>query len=144
MFDVKAKKDLLIERFDIHAKGEDTSTIYVYTKSGSYSGSEFVSVDWTHIHTEAYTSQGKNNKTALSVFTSPVEIKSGEIQSFYVRSDSAVWYTTCGPYGYLVVDNGDLQFFEGVGVKGASATFCDRAECLYNRIWNGVIDYKLV
>jgi len=139
-FDIMAKSDIQILRFDLHVSLTNQFIAKVFTKVGSYVGSETDSNVWTLIQEVAVTGQGISAKTSLPPLDNPVAIPAGQRQAFYVMSTGAgVRYTNGGGEGGGVGElyNSDthIDFFEGVGKSGTfGSTF-------RHHIWNGEIFY---
>jgi hypothetical protein len=140
MFTLQAKEDIDIVGFEIHArtKGKLIKAL-VYTKTGSYQGSERNAGAWNRIQISILYSNGLNALTTLPLLSSPVRISKNSQVSFYVTLETKdMRYTKGTKEGDVYVSNGDVQFLEGTGNQYPFGT-------VYSpRIFNGRIKYRVV
>lgn len=143
MFDVSTfNNQLNITGLDINTSAQAGSnvTVALYTKKGSYIGSETNASDWTLADTKTFTSAGSGNATHFDV--TDFKLGNNETFGFYVdlismdyATNSFLNYTN----GANTYKNSDLQIDAGIG-RGrgfSSASFAPRT-------WNGNIHYKKV
>merc|ERR1712226_439426 len=139
MFDIKALQDLTVTEMDVNTSASGSVSVTVYTKSGTYSGSENDSSAWTNntpILSTSVASQGRGNPTPLPAFDG-VAVASGATQAFFVVVQN-IRYTNGSTVGTLFVENSHMQFFEGIGRSGSFGS------AIYSpRVWNGAIRYTL-
>jgi len=87
MFDIKAKDDpLLIKGIDINLATSSATPIEIYSKVGSYKGSESQSNNWTLI--KSTTVFASNNGSTSINFPSIINLASNEKRSFYIKCAS--------------------------------------------------------
>jgi hypothetical protein len=139
MFDVVALNDLEIDSFDLNMDNGVTADVEVYTKTGSYVGSDMTPGDWTLIASVAgVVSAGEGLPTPLGLDLN-ISVTSGNMQAFYVTltNSTGINYTNGGTVGDLFAADANLEFYEGVGkVYPFLNTFSPR-------IFNGNIVYEL-
>ena len=114
----------------------------VYSKTGSYVGSETNIASWTLLQTLTVVRMGEGTFTPLLPLVNPLRVNAGSIQSFYITlTSSNMRYTNGNSTGALIYQDSNLEFFQGAGKKhpidAASSTFDQR-------IWNGRIKYNEV
>lgn len=135
MFDIKALQELSVTEMDIHTSAAGNVVATLYTKAGTYVGSENNSGAWTQIASVTVASQGQGTPTPIPAFSTPVPVASGAIQAFFVNV-SSIRYTNGGSLGAVFAENSHMQFFEGKGRSGSFGT------AIYSpRVWNGAIRY---
>lgn len=135
MFDVSAKRDLTVERFDVHFD-VGTWTVEVYYKVGSFRGFEQDPNAWTFLGSVQHvvtTPVGTPQPLALPI---GVSMQANDVCGFYVTNDdsttSGINYTT----GSGVFGNSDMEIRDGTGnVYPFGLTF-------EPRIWNGTVYYS--
>ena len=136
MFDVVATSNIEVTDFDVNIAG--TSTIEIYTKTGTYQGFQGNAGAWTLVTTVP-------NVPSLGIgVPSPVNaninvpVSAGATQAFYVTTTSGTMeYTNGGAVGNVLASNGDLQILEGAGIAYPFAgTFEPRD-------WNGILHYNV-
>ncbi len=139
MFDVNVLtvSGIEISQFDLNLD-LGSWDLMLYTKSGTYVGSETTPSDWTlHETTLGLTSAGENQPTAWDI--SDLTLGPG-IHSFYVNvaNGTALNYTNGTAEGNLAASNADIEIFEGIGNQ---ANFGGQFS---PRVWNGNIIYEVV
>ena len=145
MFDVVnvAATSISIGSFDqcFHAAG--SSNVYVYTKTGTWSGFENTPAAWTLVGGPVVTTHG----TAPTLDPIPlpinVTIPQGATQAFYITTDtlSSIEYTSgIGvQVGAIIASNSDLQVLGGIGkAYPFAASFGLPTQ---GRLWHGRINY---
>lgn len=145
MFNIKAVKEVTVTHMAIHARygpNDPPMDIEVYTKKGTFIGSEYGAALWTKICcSEKITGAGLAKRTMLpkSAFSTDVVIPKGEIQAFYVTGKQAdIRYSKgTGMVGDILNGNLDIQILNGNGVG-----FYPFGQHVENRLWNGVIFYN--
>ena len=138
MFDVKAVKEVTVTRY---GPSDPPMDIEVYTKKGTFIGSENAAGPWTKICcSQKVTGAGLAKRTMLpqSAFSTDVVIQEGAIQAFYVTSKQAdIRYSKgTGMVGDILNGNLDIQILNGNGVG-----FYPFGQHVQNRLWNGIIFY---
>jgi Metallo-peptidase family M12 len=142
MFDVRAKTDLKVTNFAMHAYAATTVTIEVYMKKtvGTCVGTQKDSSQWQRIGQATFVSKGAGVPTILPTGTfPPVSVKAGDIQAFYITFKSNTNYNRYSPgntLGKVQSSNADLDVLEGYA-KGY--LFGDD---YFPRIWNGIVFYE--
>ena len=142
MFDVKAKRRVIVNGMDVHSKFGQL-TVTVFTKTGSHIGYNDDPSKWILILPPTIIQgQGKGKLTSLptALFT-PVRIEGGSVQAFYVTfySPDLRYTLTDQGLGDVFIDNDDLALLvgSGIGTKTFGASFSPR-------LWNGLLHYELV
>jgi hypothetical protein len=142
MFDIKAKTDLKITNFAMHAYAPTTVTIEVYMKKavGTCVGAQKDPSQWQRIGQATFVSKGAGVATVLPTGTfSPVSVKAGNIQAFYITFKSTTNYNRYSPgstLGSVQSSNADLDVLQGYA-KGY--VFGDD---YFPRVWNGIVYYE--
>jgi hypothetical protein len=141
MFDVSVTGPAqTIRSVEVNTEGTGSVDLFLYTRSGTFVGSEATSVGWTLLDTGTVTGQGEDTATAwdLADFT----LGAGSLTGFYIgignyaNNVNNMQYTTGTNVGDVLATDGVLTIFEGVG-KGdgfSRGTFTTRN-------WNGSLIY---
>jgi hypothetical protein len=132
MFDVTAKKNLKIEKFDLNIGqfSSGTFTAEVYYRKGGYSGFETNAGAWTKLGTTTVTSAGAGLPTPCLI--GGLQMYAGQTYGLYVTLTSGTMSYTNGANTY---QNSDMMIQTGVGKSYPfGATFTPRT-------WNGKIYY---
>eukprot|EP01084_Bolivina_argentea_P239936 403178_1 len=145
MFDVKniGSTELTIERFGVHVQAINLENwdVTIYTKTGTYIGSEFNSAAWTIIHQESRIGGAGNwAATLLSNLQSTVSIASMDTQAFFIEiTNIRNYYDTSNAAapGTLLASDSNLAIYEGNVCGGFDSVEFNP------RNWNGVIYYSL-
>ncbi|MCH6259461.1 hypothetical protein MLD52_23095, partial [Puniceicoccaceae bacterium K14] len=141
MFDVTTfGNDLNITGLGVNTDANIGSnvTFSLYTKIGSYSGSETNASDWTLIDTKTFASAGEDNESFFDV--SDFVLSSNTTYGFYVdlssynRNTNRLVYTN----GSNTYSNADLQIDTGIG-RGTGFS----SSIFSPRTWNGSIHYEV-
>ena len=143
LFSVKARKDLKISTIGVHTES-DQEYVEVYTRQGSYEGFTNSMDGWSFVVGADISGKGKGVVTQIEekVF-SDVEIRKGEIQSFYVTLVSAkLSYTNGKEVGSKFVSNDDLSLMEGLGV--GDYLLAKDTKLFSPRIFNGALMYSVL
>ena len=144
---MKAVRDIAVTHFAIHSKvgpSEPAMEIEVYTKSGTFVGSEYTEADWTQICcNRPIPSAGLAKRTIVpsDAFFESVEIGAGQTQAFYITAKMPVlrYSKSRGSVGDIMSGNLDVQVLTGGGV--GYYPFGQQAP---NRDFNGVIFYDTI
>ncbi len=139
MFDVLPKANLRINGFDLHLSDTSETNIRIYTKDGSFSGSEDKPEDWTLVINKNIKGKGRNVATKVAFDQETVlHLASERLHSFYVvvGSGNGLRYTHGKETGSLVIKDKKLVIFEGVGVTSEFGSIFP------DRIWNGAFYYE--
>jgi len=141
MFDVKALKELFVTEFDIHTSSTSSVSVNIYTKQGSFVGSENNANSWTNILNVAVIGQGAGIRTPLPALSfSPVRIPNQNSQGFaIILGVNAMRYTTGTDQGSLYASDAYLQIFEGIAIAGPPIS--PNTITASPRVWNGAIRY---
>jgi hypothetical protein len=140
MFDIVAKKNVIITGFDIHVNNTGINyTALVYTKMGSHNGSETNSAAWNLIQNVSnFEVRGIGNLTPLPLLGSPLRISANSTWAFYITlTTTGMRYTNGNVTGALYKEDDNLQIFQGTGNKYPFSTKSSP------RIWNGAIKYTV-
>jgi hypothetical protein len=142
MFTVQAhQQPITIFSMDIHTYSEDPNLeVMIYTKSGSFWGSETSTDGWTKICDTTVQGLGSPNQTPIPAnVMKEVTIKPGDMQSFYVTLAKATIRYTNGHNGRDMQFMGDeyITFEDSVGVLYPLSSIHK------DRIWNGQIHYRV-
>ncbi|MFW5698139.1 MAG: PEP-CTERM sorting domain-containing protein, partial [Fimbriimonadaceae bacterium] len=156
LFDVTATGPLdiiLSGDFDIDIDTTSSATYRLYTKSGTYVGSEETLSDWTLWGEQTVTGNGKNNWTPLSL-GSTQQVTAGETMGIAIFAIGPNAFDADGAIGYR--DGGDTFVGEGLTLStGAARPFGNPSnpftaaepipDAFYpDRTWSGQIYYEAV
>ncbi|GAB3575457.1 IPT/TIG domain-containing protein [Hymenobacter daeguensis] len=136
-FDVTATSAITVTSFDINMLS--SGSFEIYTKPGSYVGSENTAADWTRIATvSGVVAQGLNVPTPLPV-TLSVPIAAGQTVAFYIATlgGGSLRYTNNSGYT-TIATNADLSVLGGTG-RSVGDAFVVNA--ISNRSINCVVHY---
>lgn len=134
MFEVNALQNIFITGFSVNANG--TGNIYIYSKSGSYLGSENAPGDWTLLGSASISGNPGNPVFVPLVLNQ--SIFAGSSRSFYITGDNTnttLNYTDGTSEGSVYAGNADLTVEEGIGIQYPFGTF------IFPRVFNGTIHY---
>jgi uncharacterized repeat protein (TIGR02543 family) len=145
MFDIVAKSDVLITRFDtnVDADSGDTVTIRIYGKEGTFADSYGDPSAWTILGTSDVVAAGPDVPTPLPIVVD-VSIPAGSTYAFLITTvgnHGALNYTNGEGIGSLVVQDDHIQILEGMGVAYDFGDFFGDEE--QGRIFNGTVYYEL-
>jgi len=141
MFDIVAKENVIINNFAVHAIAATIVVVEVWKKKkiGSFVDFQGAS-DWEKLGTVRVESSPSGNPTILPPgFMTPVAVKRGDTQAFYVTfsSDSNYnCYTKGTGLGNVFTQNEDIAFLEGV------ANEYSFSHSYAPRIFNGIVYYE--
>ena len=140
MFDVLPQYDLGINGFDLHLFDTKEVHVQIYTKEGTFSGSENQRDDWALV--AEMNVKGKGINIATKVLLDPsdaIALKKDQSQALYIFVDNGAGlrYSEGGGTGYPVSSNNNLTIFEGVGVTSHFGSI------IQNRVWNGALHYRI-
>jgi hypothetical protein len=139
MFDVQTGPNALtVTAFDLNLKTGFTDTIQVYTKLGTFVGSETNPAAWTLVDTiTGVTSAGTDNPTHVNLPTA-FTIGANTLEGLYITTTAGLMrYTNGTAIGDVAASNADLTIFQGDGVAYPFGTPFE------SRTWNGTIHYDL-
>lgn len=141
MFDVSNTEGeyAVITGIDFHTNLQnDDVNVVVYTKEGSYLGSEFTPGDWHMIANTSVVGQGYYKRTPIPI-EQQVSVVNGGTRAFYVSIDKPnLLYSNADDdisLGDTVYQQNGMQFRIGSGLQG---TFSD---VFQPRIYNGGIQF---
>lgn len=138
MFDINVLSPTGIEisQFDLNLDVGDWN-VMLYTKPGTYAGSETTPSDWTLLETTlGLTSAGENLPTAWDI---PDLTLGTGAHSFYVNvNGTGLNYTNGTAEGLVSASNADIEILEGIG---NAVNFGNQFR---TRVWNGNIVYETV
>jgi Metallo-peptidase family M12 len=143
MFDIRAKANIRITNFAVHATSATAVTVEIWKKKtvGSFVGSESNSNLWEFIGETSFISQASGNPSILPENSfPPVVVKEGDIQAFYITFSGDTNYNRYSPgsaVGKVQVSNRDFDLLEGYA---KAYIFGDN---YFPRAFNGVIFYEL-
>lgn len=141
MFDVLPHQDIIVTGFDLNLFDVSPVEIRIYSKLGSFTGSEGRCHGWEMVAEVTVIGRGMNNATTATLpDVSRVLMKAEQLRSFYisVNNGAGLRYSPGNGTGHPVISNDDLSIFEGVGVAyPCSSTFWDR-------VWNGLLRYEVI
>jgi len=135
MFDITAINTITILSVDAHVSGN--GYMKIYSKAGTYAGSEANASAWTFIDSVNVISAGAGIPTPLNISIN-LTINSGQTRAFYVTGNggaATATYTDGTTVGAVYKSNADIQIKEGLGLAypfgGAFSP----------RVWNGIVHY---
>jgi len=131
LFDLRAKNNILVERFDINMRPDDPNPnpnpnnieVWIVTAGGTWQGKEDDVSFWTRIaRYENVSSAGDGVPTPLPPLPYPVPIAAGQVQGFYItgtltaNADNAQQIrdtNTTDPVGTVVSSDNHLEILVG-------------------------------
>lgn len=137
MFDIVATNQITID--SVHAHPQGNTTIEIYYKMGSFSGSENTAVNWTLVGSAAVTAQAQGTPTSVPINIG-VTIPAGQTYGFYVTSSNtavSLNYTDGTTQGAVYASDANMQILEGVGLE-----YPFSGTPFSPRMWNGTIYYS--
>jgi len=137
MFDIVATNQITID--SVHAHPQGNTTIEIYYKMGSFSGSENTAGNWTLVGSAAVTAQAQGTPTSVPINIG-VTIPAGQTYSFYVTSSNtavSLNYTDGTTQGAVYASDANMQILEGVGLE-----YPFSGTPFSPRMWNGTIYYS--
>jgi hypothetical protein len=91
LFDIKSKTDIVIYGLDVNLATTSLQPVLVYTKSGSFSGSENDESAWDLVLNSTVVGRGIGNPTTILMEGwEPVLVEEGNKQAFYVVFEKPV------------------------------------------------------
>lgn len=133
MFDITTFGNALnVTSLEVNVDTTGTFNLDVYTKSGTYVGSQTNSGAWTLVSSATgITGQGQDNRTFVDIpdFT----LAANSVTGIYVATNTTIRYTS----GANTFSNGDLQLDLGAGIGGLFGNV------FTPRTWNGTITYDV-
>ena len=141
MYDIVAKQDIEIKSLGFNTYWTDEINVEVWTKTGSYEGSDSDSKDWTPVINVTLVGAGLDRVTMIpSDSFDRIKVKRGQRQAFYIaapdgpylRASKTVWD------GEEVDANDELIFYAGLGKRKGFGGFANPS-----RIANTVIVYEM-
>ncbi|MSR74312.1 MAG: hypothetical protein EXS14_02415 [Planctomycetes bacterium] len=156
MFNVKniSAGTVSVTSFDQNFFAAGTSAMEIYTKTGSFVGSEALAANWTLVGSAAGVVSGGPGVAVPLPITVGVAIPSGATQAFYVTVTNATATNVAYTNGNLVVpattagavafSDANIQFVCGVGISYPfGTTFGGPTPGGLGRCWNGKIKYQV-
>lgn len=137
MFDIVAINDITID--SVYAHPQANTTIEIYYKVGSFSGSENNAGAWTLVGSAAVTAQAQGTPTPVPLNIN-VAIPAGQTYAFYVTSSNvavSLNYTDGTAQGAVYVSDANMQVLQGVGLE-----YPFSGSPFSPRMWNGTIYYS--
>lgn len=144
MFDVTTFGNaLLVTGLDVNVHTTERFNIDVYTKSGTYVGSETTPGNWTLTASGTGTGAGRDNPSFVDI--TDFLLPASSLTGMYVTVSPAVGFGAHVLMRYTngsnTYSNADLQLDLGVGVGGL---FGHNGNIFSPRTWNGTIYYDAV
>lgn len=112
MFDLSAKRDLLVKALEHFTSDKRNELIEVYTRPGSYSGFELEGDGWELVYSNIATQMGRNIVTTLKL-DKEVAIRGGETQSFFIITNNFIMYDSGAVEGDVLNEDESLTIYEG-------------------------------
>ncbi len=113
MFDLMPKRDVAVKSFSFYTDAARTGSVKVYTRAGTYLGSELTSGGWDLICNKTVTQNGQNALTSLGDFDAGVRIASGSVQSFYIVTSNFIMYDAGSREGDILSQDNALVLYQG-------------------------------
>jgi len=143
-FDIKAIRDITVTHFDIHSRAQPSDPpmeIEVYTKQGTFLGSEYEESSWEKICcNRPIQSAGLAKRTRIpkDAFSRSIPINAGQLQAFYVTAtEPFIRYSKANSQvGAIVNGNLDCQVLTGSGVG-----YYPFGQQVQGRVFNGAVLY---
>ena len=139
MFDVLPQHDLNVTGFDLHLFDTIEVDVQIYTKEGSFSGSENQREDWKLVTEMQVEGKGINIATKVVLGgDNKIILEKDKSHAFYifVSNGTGLRYTQGHGTGNPVSSNDNLTIFEGVGVASPFGLI------FQDRVWNGALHYQ--
>lgn len=140
LFTIEAKVDIVVETFAVHTDStNDNMALKIYTKFGDFSRLDDNPISaWTEMADTIVQGQGEFHPTHVpSKNVRSVLVKANTRQSFYITFMGPYIKYTSALIDPNIIKNNDLQFVAGAGTQYPFNYYFP------NRIWNGVIYYKV-
>jgi hypothetical protein len=138
MFDVVAAETLTITRFDTNTNAAGDTEYEIWTKPGTYVGSEGTASAWTLVGTASFATLGPGTYTPIPIAVD-VTIQAGKRQAFYLTHRSLNnRYHNGTQVGAVLVSTPALTLYEGAGVNYDTTGF---SGINTPRAWEGRIHY---
>lgn len=132
MFDITAKKSLILDSFSLNVNNYNTIQVNVYAKTGSYSGYQTSSGAWTLIKSiQGIQAKGLGNKTNVNMDGYLIPAGSYGI---YIQISEGILFNS----GNQTRNNNDLTFTGGDAISG------NFSSVVSNYSWSGNIFYRPV
>lgn len=146
MFDLKAKRRIVLRGIDIHVRTTKEVKVELYTKNGSYLGNEQSPNAWSPVCNCEVKGNGMFKRTSLpNECFNQISILPGNTIGFYVTLSSLdLRYTNEMdiPSGGVFVENNDVLITVGSGVGSYPLS---KSSIVYsNRIINGSFKYDVI
>lgn len=130
----------VVTSIDFHTNLVDEINVVVYTKEGSYLGSEFRPSDWNILSNTSVTGQGYYKRTAIpEAEFQQISIANGDTRAFYISIDKPnLLYSNVKEgttIGDIVYETNGILFQIGSGLQG---TFSDVHQ---PRLFNGGVQF---
>ncbi len=143
MFDVIAVRPLSITGVQVvFEENPLTNLVEVFTKPGTYVGSEAIPGDWTLVGSGSLAVQATNVLSPVFFLSTPIALPAGGQVGLYIVRDSGLGpnldLTTGTQSGLVNAVDSNLIIFEGVDVGGTFSGVSDA-----DRVPNVVIHYTL-
>jgi hypothetical protein len=140
MFDITVfNSDLTITGLDVNINITSSSMqgVKIYTKTGSYSGSEGTPGDWTLLFQGMVSAAAVGNPTFVNIPDFLALANSTYAWYITITTTSNIKYTDGNSEGAIFVQNSDMAILEGVGIASNFGT------TFRPRIWNGSMYYDV-
>ena len=141
MFDIFAFRDISIYELDIHTSSQETYTVAIYTKIGSYLGASFDYQAWTEMTNIDILGKGPNMRTPIpSNAFSPISVPSESTRALYVTLVQSIGGLLClnadeSERGRVYTRTDDIALLVGTGNDYLFGTEFGV------RVFNGVLRY---
>jgi hypothetical protein len=135
MFDIEAIYPVTIRSLEIHTYSTTLQQVYVFTKKGSYEGSEGDRTQWQLVCDTEVIGNGSGNPTVIPESAmQAVSIAAGKTQAFYVTlAEAAIRYTN----GAISTVDPNIRFLQSAGKRYPFG------DTYANRIFNGKLHYTV-
>lgn len=135
MFNVRATTDITIMSLDFFPKKDGDASVEIYTKLGSYEGSEENEKDWDIIVDQQISLRRNDIAPMEDLVEGGVFIPAGEVRAFLISSNRGLLFGNGQKENILYQSDGKLQVFSGISQKRAFQTKKEVGE------WTGKISY---
>ena len=142
MFDIAAKRDIVIRQMDIHTSHEGSNIIEIYSRGVTWNAVPVHPNAWAKVSAAGLqvVGNGVGVPTPLpeNAFN-PLHVSAGAVRSFYVTiSNGRYMQQTPFATGEVIASNDDLLIYGGVG---KNYLYLHTGE---DMAWNGNLYYTLV
>ncbi len=135
MVDLVAKEDIVFDSLSFKVASSGIQPIGIYTKTGSYKGSEQDSSAWALWVSETFTLSSSD--TLVNIGGSPIDLSAGDTLGIYINMlnpNARLWYLNNG--------NETTEANTGIAILPATGVPNDLSQTYYPRVFRGSMHYR--